>query len=162
MKDVKQKNLLRSLGDDKEINWDDYFENPKSALDNLREMSNPQFENLPTVSCQANNVIMVQFMAEPEIRCDKEGKEHAFAELIVLTKTEGWDRTQKREITLKAGTKASMDLKRHGGLWAIMGKMTPITNKAFVIGNLGKVPVKKGSAYNYKIQEIPTEKIPKF
>ena len=123
----------------------------------LKETTQPisGFENIPSVSVQDNDLIKVEFLGEPEQRKTKDGKEVAYAIVKMLAPHVGFDREKREEVNLKAGDKASINLKRHKILWMQTEKHVPLTGKKLIIGVVGEIPTKRGKpAKDYRFKEL--------
>ena len=128
-----------------------------SELEELKETTPPisGFENIPSVSVQDNDLIKVEFLGEPEQRITKDGKEVAYAIVKMLAPHVGFDREKREEVNLKAGDKASINLKRHKILWMQTEKHVPLTGKTLIIGVVGEIPTKRGKpAKDYRFKEL--------
>jgi hypothetical protein len=118
-------------------------------------------EGLPILSVgskdQERDVVIVKFLEEvPEPKPSPKDptKMLAYAKAELLRDHKGWDSKEKKQIQLKVGDKVVMNLKRHGGLWMAIQAFKPILGKSLIIGTLGRVKMKKGFGYDYRIKAV--------
>lgn len=118
-------------------------------------------EGLPILSVgsedQQRDVAIVKFLEDipvPKPSPKDPTKLLAYTKAELLRDHKGWDSKDKKQIELKKGDKVVMNLKRHGGLWIAIQAFKPLTDKKLIIGTLGKLKMKKGWGYDYRIKQL--------
>ena len=118
-------------------------------------------EALPILSVgsqeQERDVTIVKFLEEiptPKPSPKDPTKLLAYAKVELLRDHKGWDSKEKKQIPLKKGDNAVMNLKRHGGLWVAIQSFAPVKGKSLIIGTLGRVKMQKGFGYDYRIKAL--------
>lgn len=138
----------------KERNWmDEYQADPEKTMQTIdKTVPSTGFESHPLVSVQQGEAIFVEFKQEARLGKNKENKETAYADVIILAPTpNGWDSGEKRQINLNEGDVASINLKRHANLWRGAEAHAPLAGKRFMIANMqDKVKTKRGYACDYR------------
>jgi hypothetical protein len=132
----------------------------QNAADVMRKAPIVQYEKLPALSIQPDVAVAVKCVAEVR-ETTSQGKDYAWLDVeliepaLVYTKTEG-------EYSAPKGTKASMNLKRHAGLYRNFKRLFPEgkspVDVEIVIANLGKRTFKtdktasgKATGFDYRI-----------
>lgn len=118
---------------------------------------------LPSVSVgtieNPKDVGAFKFLTDAEIKESNKtpGKFYAWAEVEVLYPHVGYDSAEGKEVDLKKGEHARINLIRHANLRRWFEDNKPLKGRAFIIGTLGRVKTKKGAAFDYRIKEITDE-----
>lgn len=153
--------LLRKLKE--EPSWAEaWMDDPEKAMEELEKEPAVFGEKLPIVSVgsekQLKDVVFVKFLGEPTVKPSFKDpkKEIAYVKIALLKDHSAYDSATKKEIPLTKGARAVINLKRHAGLWSAMESFKPLTDKSFVIGNLGRIKTKKGHACDYRVKQLPS------
>ena len=115
---------------------------------------------LPSVSVGSienpKDILAVKFETDAVVEESKKepGKFYAWAEVEMLYAHEGWNSQDKEACDLQKGDHARINLCRHANLRNWFEKNKPLKGRSFIIGTLGRVKTKKGSAFDYRIKEI--------
>lgn len=134
------------------------FKKESDLLQRFKDRPKISFETLPIASVNADEMIAVEFLTDMR-EVDKKGRHYAFADATLLVDWNCWDRDEKDEVEVKSGTKISMNLARHGALYAAAQnsqKEHGLKGNQYVIANLGKRSYysknleRKVSAYDYR------------
>jgi hypothetical protein len=153
--------MLRKLKKE-EPSWvEEYMEDPEKAIEEMEKEAPTFGESLPILSVgseeKQKDVAFVKFLAEPEVRKSQKDKDIAYTKVQLLQKHAVYDSATKKEVPGEKDAEVVINLKRHAGLWRAMDALKPLTNKSFVIGNLGKVKTKQGKfCWDYRIKQFPT------
>lgn len=133
----------------------------KEAVEIAKKEPAIKYKKLPALSVQADVAVAVKCISEPR-ETTKQGKDYAWLDVeliepaIVYTKEEG-------EFEAVKGTEASMNLKRHAGLFRNFKRMfpegKPCVGVEIVIANLGKRKFETEeygwvSGYDYRIMKL--------
>ena len=116
------------------------FKSETDLIKRFKDMPQRSFENLPIASVNKDQMIAVEFLTKMR-EVDKKGQHYAFIDAELLVPWSCWDRDSKDEVDCKAGTKVSMNLARHGALFAAAQaaeKEHGLAGNQYVIANLGK------------------------
>lgn len=144
-------NKIRKIQVVKSLGWLD------GAVEVMKKTPMKQFEKLPMLSVQPDVAIAVKCLGEPR-ETNAKGKDFAFLDVELIEPAIVYENQAEHEAP--AGTKASMNLKRHSSLWRIFSKnFLPADGKEVVIANLGKREFKDKEGklrkgYDYRIMNL--------
>lgn len=159
---MKNEILFRKVENEK-MTLEDMMSDPTATLSD--EAPAGMSGGLPSVSVgsieEPKDIAAVKILSEPVIEESKKqpGKFYAWAEVQLLYPHTGYDSQNQEVVDLEKGAKARMNFLRHANLKNWLEKNKPIKDRSFIIGTLGRVKTKKGSAFDYRIKEITGQAI---
>jgi hypothetical protein len=116
-------------------------------------------EKLPSMSVAPKIAVAVKCLGEPRLKT-KDNRNYAWMDMELIEPATVSEKVgeEYQDRTAPAGTKVSMDMKRHAGLWRQFEKFLPANEKELVIVNLGKrtfktdkAPSGKATGYDYRV-----------
>lgn len=134
------------------------FKNESDLMQRFKDMPHRSFENLPIASVNKDEMIAIEILTDMR-EVDKKGQHYAFVDAELLIPWSCYDRDTEGDVDCEAGTKVSMNLARHGALYAAAKTNQEehgLKGNQWVIANLGKHSFysknlqRKVSAYAYR------------
>jgi len=116
------------------------FKSESDLMQRFKDMPQRSFENLPIASINKDQIIAIEILTDMR-EVDKKGQHYAFVDAELLLPWSCYDRDTEGEVDCEAGTKVSMNLARHGALFAAAkanDKEHGLKGNQWVIANLGK------------------------
>lgn len=121
-----------------------------------------KYKKLPALSINAEVAVAVKCIADPR-ETEKQGKEYAWLDVELIEPAIVYKKDKGGEYEAAKGTQASMNLKRHKGLYRNFRRMFPqgktCVDAEIVIANLGKKTFDtkeygRVSGYDYRIMTL--------
>ena len=131
------------------------------TLDVMRSQPRQAYEKLPSLSVQPEVAIAVRFLGEPREK-SKDDQDFAFVNVELIEPAKLWEK-ERGQYDAPAGTKATMNLKRHADLYRSVMRLTndgktPLNGQEVVIANVGKrtfktdkAPRGKATGFEYRV-----------